>query len=315
MDKQRFSFIVAVVCLFVCALFIFASCGSRTQEAKKEVQVKRFTPPSIPTMLIDPQERVNYLVVHYWDSFDFSDTTLLDPPAYTEQAFAPYVEILSYAPFASIVSSIRQTMEKTLNNKQMCLRFAELFEKYFYDPNAPTQDEELYAPVVESVIHAAQIDEVEKIRFRFQWEQIQKNRKGSTATDFIYMLPNGMQGNMRQLKAEHLLLFFYDPECHTCEEIRQSIHGSPIVTEAINRNLLKVLAVYTGKDITIWEAYQTNIPKTWMNTCDALQIIDQNGLYDLRALPIMYLLDKNKAVLFKDASLRQLEQWFSTIGQ
>lgn len=38
------------------------------------------------------------------------------------------------------------------------------------------------------------------------------------------------------------------------------------------------------------------------------------NLYDLRAIPTLYLLDKNKTVLLKDATLQKVEQYLAERG-
>ena len=45
-----------------------------------------FVLPQLPETLVDPEERRAFLITHYWDRFDFSDSTLTRKPAITEQA-------------------------------------------------------------------------------------------------------------------------------------------------------------------------------------------------------------------------------------
>jgi len=288
---------------------LLTSCKGNSRDTQKQEQVKQFVLPTIPALLLAPQDRADYFVLHYWNHFDFSDTTLIHQPAYTEKAFVEYIDVLPHARYASMESSVGQTLSKALNNKQMFMYFMELFEKYLYDPNSPSRNEELYALAVEYVIASDNINDTDKIRFRFQWEQILKNRQGSVAADFSYSLVNGMQEKMHRIQADYLLVFLYDPDCHSCGEILQGIQASPVVGEAIHRGVLKVLAVYVAKDIERWSQYQVVIPKTWISAYDPLQSIEQEKLYDLRALPTLYLLDKQKKVALKDATQQQIDQF------
>ena len=43
-------------------------------------------------------------------------------------------------------------------------------------------------------------------------------------------------------------------------------------------------------------------------------VIKNKNLYDLRAIPTLYLLDKNKTVLLKDATLQKVEQYLAERG-
>jgi len=283
---------------------VLPSCKGNTH---KQEEAKAFVHASIPAMLLDPQERADYFAMHYWDHFDFTDTSLVNLSPYTEQAFVDYIDFLPNAAYATVVASVGQTLSNALKNKQMFGHITDLFEKYLYDPNSPHRNEELYALAVEYIIDSEQIDDVDKINFRFQWGQIQKNRQGTIANDFNYMLVNGVQGKMHRINADYLLIFLFDPECHSCGEILQNIQSSPVVTEAVQRGILKVFTVYVAQNIPLWEQYQANLPKAWISAYDPLQTIEQEKLYDLRALPTMYLLDDQKRVLIKDATVPQVD--------
>ena len=52
----------------------------------------------------------------------------------------------------------------------------------------------------------------------------------------------------------------------------------------------------------------------WTNGYDKELVIKNKNLYDLRAIPTLYLLDKNKTVLLKDATLQKVEQYLAERG-
>jgi len=54
--------------------------------------------PSPPAMLTDSISKTNYMVAHYWDNFDFNDTTLIHEPNINERA------VLSFLYGAQLVS-------------------------------------------------------------------------------------------------------------------------------------------------------------------------------------------------------------------
>lgn len=74
-------------CIFCIGLMSFAQAQRTTEE---------FRLPEVPVLLTDPAERAAYLAVHYWDYFNFADTTLISRPEITEQAFVDFISILPY---------------------------------------------------------------------------------------------------------------------------------------------------------------------------------------------------------------------------
>ena len=53
------------------------------------------------------------------------------------------------------------------------------------------------------------------------------------------------------------------------------------------------------------------IPSGWINGYDKELTVLDRELYDLKAMPTLYLLDKDKKVLLKDAPVEQVEQYLA----
>ena len=53
-----------------------------------------FPYPSIPDSLREPHQRAQYLVSHYWDCYDFADTTLLHIQEIAELGFVNFVDLM-----------------------------------------------------------------------------------------------------------------------------------------------------------------------------------------------------------------------------
>lgn len=88
---MKIQHLTVFVCLFCIGL---ASC-SHAQNQKKEA--KKFRLPDVPVTLTAPEDRADYLSLHYWDHFDFADTSLISRPEITEQAFVDFISVLPYS--------------------------------------------------------------------------------------------------------------------------------------------------------------------------------------------------------------------------
>ena len=300
--------------IIVLVVFIAVSCkgNSRQQVAQPS---KQFTLPTVPVMIIDPQARANYLADHYWDNFDFNDTTFINKPDITEQAFVNYIDILPYTEPSVMISSVGRTLEQAQANEDMFTYFTDLFEKYLYDPNSPMRNEEIYIVAMEYIIDSPQINEPDKIRPRYQFEQLNKNRPGQIAVDFVYTLYNEKRERMHQIKSDYLIIFFNNPGCPACKSIQTGLENSPVVLRMQEIGKLKILAMYIDREIDDWKQYHSSIPSQWINGYDASFIIRDENQYDLRAIPNLYLLDKDKRVILKDAPPEYLERLLINIMQ
>ena len=66
----------------------------------KEVQTQEeklggFPFPSVPVTLTQPEARKSYLLTHYWEEFNFADSTLVNNRDVTEQGFVNFIALLA----------------------------------------------------------------------------------------------------------------------------------------------------------------------------------------------------------------------------
>lgn len=299
-------------CLYVIALsLLFHSCNAAVSSANQDEASQKVDPPAfkmaeIPSVLNTPEERADYLVLNYWSNFNFSDTSYIGNEVVLEQAFADYIDILTYTNMENTEASLKKTMQKAAVEKKMFTHFMGLFEKYLYEANSPMRNEGYYIPVLEEVVSSSVLDDTEKIRSRNLLQLVLKNRIGESANDFTFTLQSGKQESLYHLKSEYTLLYFYNPGCKSCEEAVAALGSSPIVTSLIGNGKMKILAVYPDEEIDEWRNYYGQIPASWINCFDQDQYIRDEEVYDLKATPTIYLLDKDKKVLMKDVLVEEL---------
>jgi hypothetical protein len=64
---------------------------------------------------------------------------------------------------------------------------------------------------------------------------------------------------------------------------------------------IAVLNIYIDEDLEAWRSYMPIYPENWYNGFDPDFVIRMDQLYNVRAIPSLYLLDKDKTVIMKDA--------------
>lgn len=299
--------------LFVCLFLAYISLSACGNDAKQSgntdsANTKReFVMPSVPSDLTNPSDRAGYLVEHYWDNFDFADTALIHLPEITEQAMADYVAILSLTKKETTIQSIRNSLLMAQKTPPMYNYFLEMYRKYLYDPNSPMKREEFYLPVLDYIIENKETLDSDRSRAEYERKMLLRNQIGAVASDFTYIMKNGKSGNLHNLKADHLLILFYNPDCHSCIEGVNQIKSSAAISKALEKKSLAILAVYPDSNIELWKKYYPEIPETWINVYDKERIIETKELYDLKATPTIYLLDKDKKVMLKDAIVGEIE--------
>ena len=320
-------FVSTLLILFV--LFMFANCGlyrskavfdQSFDEIENSILVQNPNPnfplPQIPESIVDGRDRAIYLSKHYWEKFPFDDVSLINQLEVTEQAFVDYIHILNYIPFRHARRSIKYLFVLAKNQPEMYAHFASLFEKYYYTANSPFRNEELYIPVLETILKADMLSKEDYEKYDFQEEMIHKNRVGSKAADFVYTLENGDWKRMHALKSNYLILFFSTPDCSRCMLVADEIHTSEVLAKvcslnSFTRSMLSVLHIYPDSNIPLWKESLSSMPqKNWIHAYDRAKVLTNKRVYNLKALPTIYLLDKNKRIILKETSLDEIESFF-----
>ncbi len=269
-----------------------------------KAQTATFPLPEVPQMLATPTDRANYLAIHYWDRFDFKDNSLIDRPEITEQGFANFISIMPYV--SEKQEAFAVFAKRMAENPKMLAHLLEVSERYLFDNFSPVYEEELYLMLVEKLLKQSQLSLVQKERLRYQQKVAMKNRTGQVATDFGFIQRNGNRMTLKEVKADFVLLYLNDPECEACQKIKSGLEASEVVAQWRKNGRMKVLSVCIEGKTAGWKNLPA--PSGWIDACDDNKVLLEQDLYDLRNLPAIYLLDVNKRILLKNATLQRLEQ-------
>lgn len=297
-----------IIRAFLFVLFLgMASMGVSAQGVDSIKPRLEFKMISVPDTLRSTLDRANYVVSHYWDNFNFSDTAYVNVPEVTEQAFANYVGLASYASPVMAISGIKTVMQRASVNQKVFGYFSTLFEKYLYEPNSPMHNEELYIPVLQYLVDSPQVDGLRKQTYQYRLKMALKNRKGTQAADIEYEDRDGVKHSLQESFTDRdILLVFFDPDCEHCKDVIGTLKANPDIMMMTDAGTLAVVAIYAEGKRDVWNAHKAELPAGWTVGYD-LSGIYKHTLYDLKAMPTLYVLDKNKIVLIKDANLRQIQ--------
>ena len=302
----------------------FLSCQAGVTAASSFARATRsFQSVTVPAQLQTPAERAEWLALHYWDQFDFTDTTDIRSTLFFEQALSDYLYILQQASPVRQAEGLKALLWKAETGyqpngtnaspqpslqKAFLNRLDELLEAYLAFSYSPMQDNEMYIAVLEYITQSDSWSEEEKIRPSILLELCLKNRKGTPATDFDYVVADGTKSHLYALSSPYVILFFYDPECTHCRQEIEQMQHSKALNKALEKHQLQLLTIYPYADTTAWRTTLANLPTAWINSYNPESTILSDELYELKITPALYLLDSQKKVLVREGSLSEIEQ-------
>lgn len=312
MDMMKVS-LKFLMCLSLAVTIV----GCTSQEKKKTEETaaaatpakpKNFERPVPPNIMTDPQDRAGYLITNFWNKFDFRDTMYCHIPDITEQAFVDFIALFPHASYRKVCEGVKKLMDSAEVDVVMYNYFFTKAERYLYNPISTMRNDEFFIPFLEHVTASSKVREENKVRPKYQLNLAYKNRIGEKALNLTYTLNSGQTGTLYGVSAPYTLLMFYNPDCVECVRTTEMIKSSPVISAAVTSGKLKVLAVYPDENLDAWKKHLKDIPPSWINGYDKSTIRNQE-IYDLKAIPTLYLLDKDKKVLLKDTSAGHIHEY------
>ena len=304
--------------LIVLLAALAVSCG----QGKKAEQFRALPFPDCmpPGMLENPLDRAEYVAEHYWDGITDpsrtypSDSVLVSGVRKTdvEQKFADWTSVLDMIPFKKAEKAVSRlydralTCERENSTSNVFETFTELSYKYLYDPNSPVRNEDYYNVFVRRLALYEGLSPEMKGKYEREAKMSALNRTGTVAADFRFADKEGRMHTLHGIKAPLTLLFFSNPGCNACMSIINVLKEEPAIASMIASGGMAVLNIYIDEDLQGWRDYMPIYPEEWYNGFDPDLIIRTDNLYDVRAIPSLYLLDEEKRVILKDAPENRL---------
>ena len=316
---QMIDIFMKKVYTFYIGVIIVVTLGGCASKEKKEAEntsatsttLKNFERPIPPAIMTNTYDRAGYIITRYWDKFNFRDTMYCHAPDITEQAFVDFIATFPFAVGTKVAEGIKKLLDSAEVDVVMYNYFLKLAELYLYDPNSNMRNDEFYIPFLEHVDASQKVADVYKIRFRHLLQLANRNRIGTKAGDLVYTTATGQTGRLYGITAPYILLMFYNPDCKECKETTDQLKRSDAITAAVSSGRLKILAVYPDENLEIWRNHLKDYPPSWINGYDKSLTIKTNEVYDLKAIPTLYLLDSNKTVILKDTFVGYLHEFFT----
>lgn len=172
---------------------------------------------------------------------------------------------------------------------------------YLYDTESPYRNEELYLPFVQGLATSEFTPDSLREAYADDALMCSINRIGESARDFDMETLDGQTLHLYGVKAEYTLLLFSHPECRACEDVTDILMSDKHLLGLTETGKMAVVNMFIDEDLDLWREYAPTYPESWFNCFDPVPVIRENRLYNVRAIPTLYILDKDKKVILKDA--------------
>ena len=312
---------------FLILLAVCCAAGCVNNRKAEQFSALPFPDVKAPAMMQDRQEIAEYMAGHWWDGLTDPQRSFPCDSALVsgvkrgdvEQKFANWTVVLGAVDYTHAVKSVARLFDRAVacekkdTASNIFESMTDIVQKYLYDPNSPMRNEDFYGPYVERLSQCELVEEGMRQAYAFDARMCALNRVGTKAADFRFSDSRGRIRRLYDIKADNIILFFSNPGCTACMDIINTLKSIPAVAHGVASGRLAVLNIYIDEDLNAWREYMPIYPEEWFNGYDPDYVIRTDVLYNVRAIPSLYLLDKDKKVIMKDAPEARLFDWLSQL--
>lgn len=250
-----------------------------------------------------------YYCQHCFDYYPFNDLRMTTAPT-TTQRLRDFCANALYLSPADAAQAADNLLTKAQVNASTYHFFFDWLAKTFGSQGTPFYNESIYLAMLNNALKYNSLDNIHRIKCETEHKLHTLNMEGTTINNFKVQWADGTRGTLHDVEAEYLLVYFQNPECPECTMIRGFLAENEELNQAIASGRLKVVTIYFEDDADLWKRYIANEAKAeYLHGWDYSGEIDKNTLFDLRAIPYMFLVDKDKKVIKKDLLYNEISDY------
>lgn len=268
--------------------------------------------PIIPMTLQNSDDKALYFVNHFWDNWNFSDTTLLQHPERIRQSIENFLGVATNLPIKEVTPALIAPL-KAVGEKALFDFFLTHYEKYLYEPDSPFFSETYYYPIVNWVANSTKANIAQVERAKFRKKLLQKNRVGFEAEPFVFTQPDGSRTSLKNLRGKSVLLFFLTPGCDQCTQAIKELEENSFLRKMVATQKLQVLFIDAENDAQEWALYLDKLPDFGIKGFNHDGRIISIPLYDLKTTPALYFIDDEGIIRLKNTTVGAVAQQLKTM--
>ncbi len=254
------------------------------------------------------EERIAFLKLHYFDKIDFSDTSLLRSMVFVNKAIS-YLSLYSNNRLAQkqleteFIRAVTTMLGAASVNPEVFKFWLDYlvggFDKYHFDEVLTYIADNFQDPF-------ACEDQHRKTSLQKKLETFKKIAVGKTAPEISAPDKSGKQIQLTAVNSEYTLVVFWSSECPHCASMMPKLKD---FYDGQKPKRFEVYSVSIDTSRTAWTTFIRDQKLPWINVCDLKGF---NGKpaddYNIYATPTMFLLDRQKKILAKPNTAREVEQ-------
>lgn len=250
-----------------------------------------FEYPIAPDEIEDLGGKSDWLMDHFWDSFDFKNKSAVDQNALND-AFRVYSLPMRWAARDKVEASTDKLLGLLSKNPVLLLQFTKAAEENLYGPRADMLVDEIYLKYLNAICTNKKVPESRRLRYSRQKAMLENTLVGAVPPVFKF---NSVLGNEERFRPGLLTVIeFGDPDCDDCRLAKLKLETDVRFSEMVEKGLINVMFIIPDPDEG-WETKLATYPRIWhVGASDTV-----SDIYDIRFTPTFYVVDTDGKIVTK----------------
>ncbi len=267
--------------------------------------------PAVPATLRTPHARAAYLLEHFWDAMDFGDTLRSRDERFVEQSLVDFLSLFPHADTAALRAAVQRLVRRAGADAEACLLVLRLAEKVPLHPRLADAVRGVFHPFPRSMGPHARHRRRRKIRPALLLEAALKTARAARPPTCASAHARGRAGHVAWHRVRTAAPPVLQSRLHALHRKRSACstatrHSAPQCAPDASASRRSVRARSARRG----ERTKEELPKGWIAGYAAEELAETEA-YVLPEMPTIYLLDRDKRVLLKEATphdvLRRVE--------
>ena len=284
------------------------------------VLVKAMLPVEIPVIQVPQGTRnpdstkwvltYNYNKNHFFDNIDITDERLLRTPILQAKLKSYFSNVVLQSP-DTISNEIDRLISKVESNHKI-FQFVSVFLYNHFRESEIMGHDAIIVKLADDIYLSGKADWVSndfKDDLKKEVDRMRPNLIGKKAQDLVMDSYKGMFVSLYDVEKEFTILYFWEPDCGFCKETTPKLKA--YYDKAKNQGI-EVFSVCTTADKTKWKKYIEDNKLDWINGWDPERRTNYGLYYNIESTPMIYVLDRNKAIIAKKLSVDDLPSFIDT---
>ncbi len=246
----------------------------------------------------------NYNKDHFFDNIDLTDERLLRTPVLQSRLKTFFANVVIQSS-DSINKEIDKIIGKCSGNYKV-FQFVSVFLFNHFRESEIMGHDAVVVKIADDIYLSGKADWVSeefKDDLRKQVEQIRPSLIGEKGENLIMDSDKGKYVSLYDIEKDFTILYFWEPDCSHCKEVTPKLRT---FYEKARNEGIEVFSVCTAADRAEWLKYIKDNNLIWINGWDPQRRTRYDYYYNVRANPMVYILDRNKMIIAKKLAVEDI---------